>query len=459
MAENPEPPHDPGPPEATEAPPAPPGPPRRRTWSRIASWLLILAAVAASQSPRDAGPQTGPDDTMSLQLMGRYAVGMKSILGDASALRQGIPQMEKALEVSDNPRKHLFFIPILMELDASDQAYETLERLAAEPGDRAVAGDAAAFLRLYRQGYSALSPEQFTAIYRYGWSGKLALAYGREDSDPVRQKVVRAARRTFIASGIFALVAVAALAAGAVLLVTAVVLRGSGRLKARLVPPESTGETLLEAFALFLSGLITLPAVGRHLSTGAGLAASFFTIPVIVLALAWPAIRGSRWRDVRAALGWHRGEGVLREIGAGIVGYLAGLPLLALALVPVLILSRFAGSVPSHPIVEEISGNPLTIALILALGCLWAPVVEETFFRGMLFGHLRRRRHWAVSAALTGLVFAAIHPQGWMAVPLLGTIGFTLGAIREWRGSIIAPMTAHALNNGAVLLLATILLA
>jgi len=141
------------------------------------------------------------------------------------------------------------------------------------------------------------------------------------------------------------------------------------------------------------------------------------------------------------------------------VGYLAGLPLLALALVPVLILSRFAGSVPSHPIVEEISGNPLTIALILALGCLWAPVVEETFFRGMLFGHLRRRRHWAVSAALTGLVFAAIHPQGWMAVPLLGTIGFTLGAIREWRGSIIAPMTAHALNNGAVLLLATILLA
>jgi membrane protease YdiL (CAAX protease family) len=46
-----------------------------------------------------------------------------------------------------------------------------------------------------------------------------------------------------------------------------------------------------------------------------------------------------------------------------------------------------------------------------------------------------------------------------MAVPVLGMIGFTLCAVRQWRGSIIAPMTAHALNNGAVLFFAFMMLA
>lgn len=96
--------------------------------------------------------------------------------------------------------------------------------------------------------------------------------------------------------------------------------------------------------------------------------------------------------------------------------------------------------------------------LIMGLACIWAPIVEETFFRGVLFGYLRRRLHWSLAGISTAFLFAVIHPQGWIAVPVLATIGFTLSAIREWRGSIIASMAAHSLNNGAVLLLAIFIL-
>jgi hypothetical protein len=68
-------------------------------------------------------------------------------------------------------------------------------------------------------------------------------------------------------------------------------------------------------------------------------------------------------------------------------------------------------------------------------------------FRGALFSHLRARVGWWVSAPVVSLIFAAIHPQGWVAIPVLGAIAMVLAGLREWRGSAIAPMVAHGVNN------------
>ena len=144
-------------------------------------------------------------------------------------------------------------------------------------------------------------------------------------------------------------------------------------------------------------------------------------------------------------------------MGCGIVGYLAGLPLVAIAFLITLALSRFAGATPSHPIVNELRRGWGTIALIFVLAAIWAPLMEETMFRGALFNHLRGRWNWVVSPLIVGLLFALVHPQGWTTIPVLGAIGAVLALIREWRGSLIGPMTAHALNNATVLSIALLL--
>ncbi|MGN6728054.1 MAG: CPBP family glutamic-type intramembrane protease [Tepidisphaeraceae bacterium] len=49
------------------------------------------------------------------------------------------------------------------------------------------------------------------------------------------------------------------------------------------------------------------------------------------------------------------------------------------------------------------------------------------------------------------MIFASIHPQGWAAIPALASIGLVLALIRQWRGSLVPSMVAHALHNGALL--------
>ena len=71
-------------------------------------------------------------------------------------------------------------------------------------------------------------------------------------------------------------------------------------------------------------------------------------------------------------------------------------------------------------------------------------------FRGLFYRYLRARLSVVAAALVTGFVFAAVHPQGWTAIPALMAIGAWLAVLREWRGSIIAPMTAHALHNGVL---------
>jgi hypothetical protein len=91
-----------------------------------------------------------------------------------------------------------------------------------------------------------------------------------------------------------------------------------------------------------------------------------------------------------------------------------------------------------------------TFALVAAgfLVCVVAPIAEELFFRGFLFGALRK--HGLVIAALVsgvtfGLVHVASSPIGFI-VPLAG-LGVILALLYERTGSLYPPIALHALNN------------
>ena len=76
-------------------------------------------------------------------------------------------------------------------------------------------------------------------------------------------------------------------------------------------------------------------------------------------------------------------------------------------------------------------------------------------FRGVLYRHLREafgRWGWLVSVILSmltsSLLFAIIHPQGPLGVPVLTAVALVLALLREWRASLIAPIVTHMIVNG-----------
>jgi membrane protease YdiL (CAAX protease family) len=423
-------------------------------------WFFIIGTIVFSQLPLFKAIKTPQSDSatdLQMELMAKYIVGVNHLLGQQPDLWSRFGQ---ALQMQKNQslRKKLATVPILAEVSGREAALKELQQLQAERSDDSVDRELRAFTQLYRGGEVSLNPQQRLSIKKYGWIGKLALSQDKSVYDPARSAILRTAFRLVILWGIMLFGILALLAAGTVLLIVAIVFWTKGKLRSHLTMPENPGSSMLEAFAIYLTGFMALPALLLLLFPGSRVGSSLLALLAVIIAIIWPRLRGSDWKNYRAALGWNRGQGFFREIGAGILGYIAGLPLLVVAVVLVAIVSRYVGKIPSHPLFDQANPSALYLLVLGILACVWAPIVEETFFRGVLFGYFRRHASWVASGILSALLFAMVHPQGWLGAPAIGMIGFTLSAIREWRGSLIASMSAHALNNASVMVLLILIL-
>lgn len=140
---------------------------------------------------------------------------------------------------------------------------------------------------------------------------------------------------------------------------------------------------------------------------------------------------------------------LLKEIAFGFIGFVAIFPLALLAL---FFSFGFFGMEEgirfAHPIVFEIENHPL-IAFFLA--AVLAPVTEEVIFRAFLYGHFRTLFSVFRAAALTGMIFAVLHPQGWLAFLYLTVVGGGLAILREYRNGIVAPIVTHMMINSLAL--------
>jgi membrane protease YdiL (CAAX protease family) len=98
-------------------------------------------------------------------------------------------------------------------------------------------------------------------------------------------------------------------------------------------------------------------------------------------------------------------------------------------------------------------GPLLNVLAVVVLVTVVAPLGEELFFRGFFFGALRNWHGPWLAAALTGVVFGAIHagssPLGYL-VPLM-ILGAGLCLLYEWTGSLYPAIALHALNNSIAL--------
>jgi membrane protease YdiL (CAAX protease family) len=453
-----------------------PSPAPRRVGRPLLAWLVILGVVGfvLGRNQRSAAEASQESDSLTQEMQARYLVGLSRLTGSASKAAY-----DQARVLNRGPYgERLRFVTVAGELAGREEAREQLRELDAavargaidppSPQQRELADT---LQRLYREQEGGLAKpltadESQELRERLGWFGDLALAPTDEEA---KARALAPARRTAVGLigwvGVMLLLGLAGLILGVLLLIFALL----GRLQRGLECGSPYGGVYAETFALylllFLGGAF---ALGR-LPVGPDYRMALSGVAALggLAALAWPVLRGVPWRQVREEIGWTWGRRPALEPVVGVGCYLTALPLLLLGLLTYLLLNfilRHLGvpvSEPSHPAAEWVvrSGWGVRVQVLID-ACLVAPLVEETMFRGVLYRHLREascrvRRVGSVlfSAAVSSLVFAIIHPQGVVFVPVLAGLAVAFALAREWRGTLIPPMVAHGLNNGMTMLL------
>jgi len=465
-------------PEGPDA--APSGPFRPHPWIAWFVVLLVAGGSIALQSMDATAPivdaegeiETGnashiqePSDLAGLGDDAMVTIQGRPLLGIMTLIPDDAPSWIKDLPA--NTIKDLLANPqpvqqirgwILLGVNDPDLAIKGLRELAALDGRPSPVVTAALNAAEAMEGAPSFDEAHLQS--ELGWFGNLAWAIG---GDSTELEAMRDSARNVVimlAIGI-CMLALSALA-GLVLGIFALVKISDRSLPSGLQPPDTLHGLYAETFAVWLVLLNVLSIAAAIIAKATD--ATQFTVllvffPASLFALAWPSLRGSTFARTCTDIGWTQGRGIVREIGAGIVGWMGMLPIQLIGLICTLVLMAMAGvaegdtDAPVHPIIDAL-GDPFAVFTAFMVAVVLAPIVEETAFRGLLYRQLRsvsplRRGAISVvaSAVITGLLFAAIHPQGVLAIPVLMSIAIAVALAREWRGSLIAPMLMHGINN------------
>jgi membrane protease YdiL (CAAX protease family) len=214
---------------------------------------------------------------------------------------------------------------------------------------------------------------------------------------------------------------------------------------------ERPAWTLWQSLAVCGAGLISAVAAFAVLSTtgmrtyvAVGFSTSEANASTIVLSCVVAACAGylltkllhaEGSRGFWASIEWHYSK---RDAG---VAALAGLS--------AAILMRFA--ITRHVTVELLPASRMSVlfALVLLGTVIAGPLVEEVYFRGILFAGLAGRVGSVASICIVTLAFVLLHVQHrWIVLP----IGILLGVLRLYKRSTANCFALHAAYNLGVVL-------
>jgi membrane protease YdiL (CAAX protease family) len=101
----------------------------------------------------------------------------------------------------------------------------------------------------------------------------------------------------------------------------------------------------------------------------------------------------------------------------------------------------------------ETPSKPLEVLLFFTAGALISPIAEELFFRGLIYGLLRKWGVWTAVVVST-LLFVAAHASS-NNLPVAQAVGGILFAVAyEKEKSLVVPITIHMAGNLALFSLA-----
>jgi membrane protease YdiL (CAAX protease family) len=468
---------------------------------------LKPAPPAAVPSVEFEPPQTNDPFALTSKLLVKLNHVMAASGGTSDTTRTLARQVDASAQTHlDRLRSSL----VIGELLGSEAGLERIERLEKDPGFQAkVTEGNITSLRIQQQAdlfravlkasppvMDSLTLEQRELLAsEHGWYHTLAAVRGLDAANASRASVMKGGMRILVGTSLFIFVIVATVLGALASCITMVVLLATGKIRPRFVPPVPGGSVFIETLALFIVGFlllsVILPLVMERVGAGA-----WYTLEVrfilqwsLLAVCLWPMVRGLTFRELRLRLGWTGRSGpsdssgvatgerggaleVLREACIGIFAYLSFLPILAAVLVITYLLIVLMGKLswgggggqggselPSNPIIDiMLQGSPLQLALFFVLATCWAPVVEEAIFRGALFRHMRSSLPLVVCTGVTAVLFGVMHGYHVIMLGPVIALGASFALMREWRGSLVAPMTAHFLHNGTLVTLMMIIL-
>lgn len=416
--------------------------------------VLLLAVLSAwiYEAPEDS---EAAEAALDARLDARLSIGKADTSDIETAETDAVHSEESIAHV----------VIALAEVHGPSRAAPWIERLPAD--DAATLGSTPILRWLYfddaglAKRAAALSAEnRATLANELGWIGRMAAA-PRGTDEAERRALLRENKLWFVATGgvigLACLIGLAGVVAGIWLMARRLPFR------ARFVAHAEASPVLVEAVALNLALIVFLweygEGVWEMLPSYSFSETVLFSAIGVGATLAWMRLRRMTWPEIRARTGLHTGGGFWREVGAGAASIA---PLFAVAVVAGL--AEDAAGIDggdAHPEalgVHWLSGQQFWWLLVQA--AVLTPVEEELLFRGCLYGALRSVTNsmprWAsvtISAVSQGFVFAILHPQGIGAVVGLTAWGAAMALLREWRGSLVAPIVAHGIWNGTVFLL------
>ena len=491
-----------------------PGTPRNRlSISGIISWIVVLTITASvvffvATTQQTVSETVGGDatsgDLLQVQLAGKMLVGQQELQALSQQLMDAEADAEDAdtqYQMSDEDaeaidlaieaanmgtfEQQLACVVLTNELLGADLAQAKLNNLnervddhGFEPSENqsvlrdAVTNVVDACVHDSFDDATLSIEEEDLLSQNMGWIGRLAAVPELSGKTTMREEVISEATTSVVICSLAVMAGVLAMFTGFVLAWRTIRMWSQGEFESRFENRVGVHNIYIETFAVWLVYFFgiqfALAAVVEEMEIDP-LVLNPFIMFSSLIALAWPVIRGIPFSQVRQDIGWTTTKPI-RDFFAAPVGYLATLPLvlLSITLMASLIIQsaqpaetqeEFSrGQSVSHPIQEYVADADTSILLWVVLSaCVAAPIVEETVFRGVLYRHLRDvTAHWrlaatvAFSSVLNAFIFAAIHPQGVMLIPVLGSLAVGFSLMREWRRSLYPSMIMHAIHNSLV---------
>ena len=168
-----------------------------------------------------------------------------------------------------------------------------------------------------------------------------------------------------------------------------------------------------------------------------------------------------------AWLAWSRGGASLADFGFRRVRLSTGVAAVVIAAIGYYGVTALYGALihlhgkDKLPSELDVTHNTAALVGVAVFVCAVAPICEEFFFRGFVFGTLRKiplrigsvdGGPW-LAAVLTGILFGAVHTSSASAQYLipLGFLGFVLCLVRWKTRSLYPCMALHSANNALAL--------